>query len=67
MSKATFGVLAPDEDTADHYARLFVQLKRAGKPLPDNDVWIAALCIQHRLALITRDKHFDRIPQLMRA
>ena len=67
LSKATFGVLTPDTVTAHYYARLFVQLKRLGKPIPDNDLWIAALCVQHNLTLISRDRHFDRIPQLLRA
>ena len=67
ISKATVGVLLPDRETAEHYARLFVQLKRAGTPVPDNDLWIAALALQHDLLLITRDKHFESIPQLLRA
>jgi predicted nucleic acid-binding protein len=66
LSKATVGVLLPDRETAEHYARLFVQLKRAGTPVPDNDLWIAALALQHDLLLITRDKHFKNIPQLPR-
>ncbi|MEI9813786.1 MAG: type II toxin-antitoxin system VapC family toxin [Acidobacteriota bacterium] len=67
LERPTAGVLLPDRETANHYARVFVQLKRAGKPIPDNDLWIAALCLQHNLALISRDKHFDRVPQLLRA
>lgn len=66
LSKTTVGVLLPDRETAEHYARLFVQLKRAGTPVPDNDLWIAALALQHDLLLITRDKHFEKIPQLLR-
>jgi predicted nucleic acid-binding protein len=66
LSKTTVGVLLPDRETAEHYARLFVQLKRAGAPVPDNDLWIAALALQHDLLLITRDKHFKSIPQLLR-
>jgi predicted nucleic acid-binding protein len=45
---------------------LFVQLKRAGTPVPDNDLWIAALALQHDLLLIARDRHFKNIPQLLR-
>jgi tRNA(fMet)-specific endonuclease VapC len=67
LGKPTTGVLLPDMETAEHYARLFVQLKRAGTPIPDNDLWIAALVLQHNLLLVTRDVHFERIPQLMRA
>ena len=66
LSKTTVGVLLPDRETAEHYARLFVQLKRAGTPVPDNDLWIAALALQHDLLLITRDRHFKNIPQLAR-
>jgi tRNA(fMet)-specific endonuclease VapC len=67
LQRPTAGILCPDPETANYYARLFVQLKRAGKPIPDNDLWIAALCVQHNLTLISRDRHFDRIPQLLRA
>jgi tRNA(fMet)-specific endonuclease VapC len=64
LAKPTVGVLLPTLETAEHYARLFVQLKRAGTPVPDNDLWIAALVLEHNLCLITRDYHFERIPQL---
>jgi tRNA(fMet)-specific endonuclease VapC len=56
----------PGRETAEHYARLFVQLKRAGTPIPDNDLWIAALALEHDLTLVTRDLHFQHIPQLLR-
>jgi tRNA(fMet)-specific endonuclease VapC len=66
LAKPTVGVLLPARETAEHYARLFVQLKRAGTPVPDNDLWIAALALEHDLVLITRDQHFEQIPQLLR-
>jgi predicted nucleic acid-binding protein len=66
LAKPTVTVLMPGRETADHFAKLFVQLKRAGTPLPDNDMWIGALALEHDLTLITRDQHFDRIPQLLR-
>jgi tRNA(fMet)-specific endonuclease VapC len=66
LTKATVGVLLPSRETADHYARLFVQLRHAGTPIPDNDLWIAALALQNDLVLITRDRHFERVPQLLR-
>lgn len=65
MAKPTVGMLLPGRETAEQYARLFVQLKRAGTPVPDNDLWIAALTLENDLALITRDRHFDNIPQLL--
>jgi tRNA(fMet)-specific endonuclease VapC len=66
LAKPTVGILLPARETAEHYARLFVQLKRAGTPIPDNDIWIAALVLEHDLMLITRDQHFERVPQLLR-
>lgn len=56
--------LFADEDTTRHYARLFRQLRKQGTPIPTNDLWIAALAIQHDLLLFTRDGHFDYLPQL---
>ena len=53
-----------DEDTTDQYARLFRQLRKQGTPIPTNDLWIAALALQHDLLLFTRDTHFDHLPQL---
>jgi tRNA(fMet)-specific endonuclease VapC len=66
LSKSTVGILLPKRETAEHYARLFVQLLRAGTPVPTNDLWIAALALQHNLVLVTRDRHFEHIPQLFR-
>jgi tRNA(fMet)-specific endonuclease VapC len=65
LAKESVSVLLPSRETAEQYARLFVQLKRAGTPLPDNDLWIAALVLDHNLTLITRDHHFQKIPQLL--
>ncbi len=67
LARPTVQVLSPSRETAEQYARIFVQLKRAGTPIPDNDLWIAALCLEHDLALVTRDRHFRRIPQLAQA
>ena len=67
LAKPTVGVLLPSRETAENYARIFVQLRRAGTPVPDNDLWIAALVLEHDLVLITRDRHFERILQVIRA
>ncbi len=67
LSRETVSILYASRETTEQYARLFVQLKRAGTPVPDNDLWIAALSMEHDLALVTRDRHFDKIPQLRRA
>lgn len=60
-------VLYADDQTTHHYARLFAQLRRQGTPIPTNDVWIAAIVLQHDLVLSTGDAHFDHLPQLARA
>jgi tRNA(fMet)-specific endonuclease VapC len=59
-------ILAMTEATAVHYAEIRLELKRAGTPIPVNDLWIAALCRQHNLPILTRDHHFDRVPGLQR-
>ena len=54
------------ESTTFHYATIRVELKRTGKPIPSNDLWIAALCREHRCHLLSRDLHFDDVPGLRR-
>lgn len=57
-------VLTVDSQTAFQYGRVKYELKLAGTPLPENDIWIAALALQHQLVLATRDSHFDHINSL---
>jgi predicted nucleic acid-binding protein len=52
-------VLDVNEPTTQHYAQIVLELKRLGKPIPTNDLWIAALCRQHSFPLLSRDRHFD--------
>ncbi len=59
-------VLFADDQTTQQYASVFRQLRLQGTPIPTNDIWIAALVLQHGLALHDRDRHFDRIPQIVR-
>lgn len=59
-------VLFPDEQTTHAYAGLYAQLRAQGTPIPTNDLWIAALAVQHDLLLCSRDAHFDKLPQLAR-
>ena len=63
---AGFDILAVTDDTATAYASLRVALKRSGRPIPANDAWIAALALQHRLPVLSRDQHFDVVPGLRR-
>ena len=59
-------VLYADDQTTHHYASVFRQIRRQGTPIPTNDMWLAALVLQHNLVLHARDRHFDRLPQLAR-
>jgi predicted nucleic acid-binding protein len=59
-------VLNVDKITSIHYAQIRSDLRIAGFPIPRNDVWVAALAIQHAMPLISRDPHFDAIPGLTR-
>lgn len=54
-------VLDITEPTTQYYAEIVLELKRKGKPIPTNDLWIAALCRQHALPLLSRDRHFDLV------
>ncbi len=53
-------------ETARHYASIRLELKAAGKPIPANDIWIAALCRQYAMPVISRDSHFDFVSGLRR-
>lgn len=63
---ASCRVLAVDEGTAGHYAEVRAELKRSGRPIPGNDLWIAALARQHALPLLSRDQHFDFVAGVKR-
>jgi tRNA(fMet)-specific endonuclease VapC len=54
-------ILVCDRDTADHYSDLRLDLLRRGRPIPANDLWIAAIARQHALPLVTYDAHFDLV------
>lgn len=53
-----------DDDTARVYGEIKTSLRRKGRPIPDNDIWIAAVALQHSLSLVSRDEHFASIEQL---
>lgn len=54
-----------DRATADRYADITQYLRKAGTPLPTNDVWIAAHAMQHGLEVATTDRHFLKVPQIL--
>ena len=61
-----FKVLDVVEATASYYSTIVIDLKKIGKPIPTNDVWIAALCQQHSMPLLSRDRHFDLVRGIKR-
>jgi tRNA(fMet)-specific endonuclease VapC len=65
LGKPGVAVLSIDEETADRYAILHEWLRRAGRPIPSNDLWIAASAFQHGLRVLTTDRHFTGIPQIV--
>lgn len=58
------GTLACDVETARLYGEVKNYLRSKGRPIPENDIWIAALARQHRLPVVTRDGHFKEIEDL---
>ena len=59
-----FRVIPCNLETARRYGIIKDQLRRKGRLIPDNDIWIAAIAIQRRLVLVTRDAHFDEVESL---
>jgi predicted nucleic acid-binding protein len=59
-------VLYPDRATADTYAAIRHDLRSRGRPIPENDLWIAALARQHSLEIVSQDPHFDHVEGIRR-
>jgi tRNA(fMet)-specific endonuclease VapC len=57
-------VLDIDEQTTQSYAAIGLKLKKKGKPIPSNDLWITAPCRQYSLPLLSRDRRFDFVSGL---
>ena len=55
-----------DEETTHSYSAIGLDLRKKGPPIPAYDLWIAALCRQHSLPLLSRDQRFDMIPGIRR-
>lgn len=60
----TSAILVCDAATATHYGKIKKGLREKGRPLPENDIWIAALAQQHKLTVVSRDQHFREIDGL---
>ena len=59
-------VLVVDGITAKHYATVRDELRKKGRPIPENDVWIAALAAQHGQPILSQDEHFDQVTAVRR-
>ena len=57
-------ILEISEATATTYAKTRMGLKKKGKPIPENDLWIASICIEQRIPLLSNDGHFKDIENL---
>jgi tRNA(fMet)-specific endonuclease VapC len=66
LQKPFVKAIFTDESTVAVYSSIYFDLRRRGLTIPQNDMWIAALCIQHAARLYSRDKHFDHLPQVQR-
>ncbi|HEY5464079.1 MAG TPA: type II toxin-antitoxin system VapC family toxin, partial [Hanamia sp.] len=58
---SNYNVLLIDEETAINYGNIKTELRKIGKPIPENDIWIAAIARQYELIVVTRDNHFKKI------
>ena len=65
LSSPRVRIFPADDETVEYYARIFRQLKNKGKPIPTNDLWIAATAMQHGFAVFTYDNHFSNIDNLL--
>lgn len=66
LGRSKVVILYADLETTRIYGSLWNSLRMSGTPIPTNDIWIAALAVQHGLTLYSRDDHFNRLPQVPR-
>ena len=65
LASPRVSALLPDEQTTHHYAQLHLQLRNKGARIPTNDLWVAAMAVQHDLVLCSSDRHFRQLPQVV--
>jgi tRNA(fMet)-specific endonuclease VapC len=60
----TISIIYIDYETSKNYSKIKAKLKKLGIPIPENDIWIAAITIQNNFLLVSDDKHFENIDGL---
>ena len=65
MSSSRVNIVEIDEETSERYAVISNYLRTIGTPIPTNDIWIAASAMQHGLKIVTTDRHYLRVPQII--
>jgi len=65
LNAPRINMFSVDETTVAFYARVYASLRRKGKPIPSNDLWIAAIALQQGCKLCTFDKHFQTVESLV--
>jgi tRNA(fMet)-specific endonuclease VapC len=65
ISSTRVGVVDMDEETSERYAVILSGLRKAGTPIPTNDIWIASSAMQYGLTILTTDKHYVKVPQVL--
>ena len=64
LGESVVNVDSITHEVAKQYGYLKQYMRKNRKPVPDNDIWIAASCLAHNCTLLTSDKHFERLPQV---
>ncbi|MBY0505123.1 MAG: PIN domain-containing protein [Bryobacteraceae bacterium] len=65
VARQRVDVLPITAQTAIRYSEIWYYLRKMGKPIPTNDIWIAATAWEHGLTLLTLDQHFANLPQII--
>lgn len=66
LSQDGISTIGVDDPVSHRYAEIHRELARRGRPIPTNDLWIAAIAIEHALVVYSRDTHFSEVPGLVR-
>ena len=65
LASPRIAIIDVTHNTAQRYAHIYAYLRRAGRPIPTNDLWIAALAMEHGVELLTADAHFAQVPHIL--